>query len=183
MVIATMACACSRTHDPEIRAEPDVGPAHPHDTVAPAPAPSPSEGPWMLDRDLKLTKHASVILPHGMVVTNGARLTIEQGVTLAFAAGSVLRVREGTIVAHGTAADPILFTSDATPKRDADWIGVVIEDQKGAGSVLDGVIIEYAGKGPDPAALKVIGVAAITLGAITMRHDDGAGLSMVPIPP
>ncbi|KYH05637.1 MULTISPECIES: hypothetical protein [Chryseobacterium] len=62
-------------------------------------------------------------------VTNGATLTIEPGTKIVGEAdknGALIITRGSKIMAEGTAANPIIFTSEkASPKR-GDWAGVVI---------------------------------------------------------
>ena len=62
-------------------------------------------------------------------VTNGATLTIEPGTKIVGEAdknGALIITRGSKIMAEGTAANPIIFTSEKpTPKR-GDWAGVVI---------------------------------------------------------
>jgi hypothetical protein len=62
-------------------------------------------------------------------VTNGATLTIEPGTKIVGEAdknGGLIITRGSKIMAEGTAANPIIFTSEkASPKR-GDWAGVVI---------------------------------------------------------
>ncbi len=86
--------------------------------------------------------------------TNGvATLTIEPGVTLRFAPRGILEVEHyatdapatGALVALGTAAAPIVFTSAAPAPAAGDWIGVSFASHLDARDALDHVRIEYAG--------------------------------------
>jgi hypothetical protein len=78
-------------------------------------------------------------------------LTIEPGVTLAFdGASSGIAVgasaeRLGVLVARGTAAAPITFTSARDAKAAGDWIGLVFRAFPRLGSRIEHARIEYAG--------------------------------------
>jgi len=76
-------------------------------------------------------------------------LTIEAGARIESFMGAGLTVgnflQPGGLVAQGTAASPIVFTStNATP---GSWPGVVFDDDTTAGSLLDHVVVEYGGAG------------------------------------
>lgn len=80
-------------------------------------------------------------------------LTIEPGVTMRFKKGGVFRtaVASGTaparasLVAVGTAAKPIVFTSDEAAPAAGDWLGLRFGEIPTATSKLDYVRVEYAG--------------------------------------
>ncbi|PWN70541.1 hypothetical protein C1631_011290 [Chryseobacterium phosphatilyticum] len=62
-------------------------------------------------------------------VTNGATLTIEPGTKVVGEAdknGALIITRGSKIMAEGTAANPIIFTSDKPSPKRGDWAGVVI---------------------------------------------------------
>jgi hypothetical protein len=76
-------------------------------------------------------------------------LTIEAGVRIESFMGVGLTIGDflqpGGLVAQGTAASPIVFTSTtATP---GSWPGIVFDDATTAGSLLDHVVVEYGGAG------------------------------------
>ncbi len=89
--------------------------------------------------------------------TTPVTLTVEAGVTLRFvplAGGPGARVifggngnppynKVGTLLALGTAAKPIIFTSGAASPQAGDWSGLWLDTSPG--SRLDHVVIEYAG--------------------------------------
>ena len=85
--------------------------------------------------------------------TGLATLTIEPGVTLRFKRGGGLYVQfatgdapaTGALVAVGTAAKPIVFTSAADTPAAGDWLGVHFGLIPDARNRLDHVRIEYAG--------------------------------------
>lgn len=62
-------------------------------------------------------------------VTNGATLTIEPGTKIVGEAdknGALVITRGSKIMAEGTAANPIIFTSEKPSPKRGDWAGVVI---------------------------------------------------------
>ncbi|MBF03471.1 MAG: hypothetical protein CMP76_09265 [Flavobacterium sp.] len=70
------------------------------------------------------------ILNGALFVKDGATLTIEPGVTVKALAGGtdvyILVEKGGKIVANGTAASPIKFTSNATSPSAGDWGGIIL---------------------------------------------------------
>lgn len=70
------------------------------------------------------------ILNGALFVKDGATLTIEPGVTVKALAGGtdvyILVEKGGKIVANGTAASPIKFTSNAASPSAGDWGGIIL---------------------------------------------------------
>jgi hypothetical protein len=87
----------------------------------------------------------------GPSVSGSARLTIRPGTTVKFAPGkgiataSVQDNASGSIVAVGTAAEPITFTSASNPPAPGDWEGLFINGAPAADTAFDHVVIDYAG--------------------------------------
>jgi hypothetical protein len=84
-------------------------------------------------------------------------LTLEAGVKLAFKMAGVLAVVDttspsstGVLIANGTAAKPVVFTSSAATPAAGDWVGITIGKLADAAIKLDRVEIRYAG-GPSMA--------------------------------
>ncbi len=80
------------------------------------------------------------------------KLTIEAGVTLAFEdrVGSGIFVgssttRQGILDAIGTAADPIVFTSNKATKAAGDWRGITFRASPATGNRISHARVEYAG--------------------------------------
>lgn len=89
---------------------------------------------------------------HGFADGDVAVMNIEPGVTLRFQKTSdsgVLvgdtDVRQGQIVAKGTADKPITFTGGNDPPAPNDWKGLYFSYYPATGTVLDHTIFEYAG--------------------------------------
>src|SRR5204863_5640946 len=80
-------------------------------------------------------------------VNAGVTLTIEPGVTVQFQdPGDGLWV-DGTLIANGTAANPILFTSDDAVKQPGQWAAIIFRDSSDdVNSILNNCVIEYGGQ-------------------------------------
>ena len=80
-------------------------------------------------------------------------LTIEPGVTMKFKKSGVLRIAvaqsttpaRASLIAMGTAAKPIVFTSNEPAPAAGDWLGVWFGDIPSATSKIDQARVEYAG--------------------------------------
>ena len=138
-----------------------------------------------LTSDLTLENDGTnYVLNGALFVKDGATLTIEAGVTVEALAGGtdvyILVERGGRIIADGTAANPIKFTSNAASPVAGDWGGLIINGkapisrQSGSESnaptevntavnfggnvsndnsgILDYVILEYTGARIDDSA-------------------------------
>ena len=83
-----------------------------------------------LTSDLTLKSGVAHNLIGALLVKDGATLTIEAGVTINALAGGtdvyILVEKGGKIIANGTAANPIKFTSGATSPKAGDWGGLII---------------------------------------------------------
>ncbi|HET8946771.1 MAG TPA: right-handed parallel beta-helix repeat-containing protein, partial [Candidatus Polarisedimenticolia bacterium] len=83
--------------------------------------------------------------------TTPARLTIDPGVTVRFGASLRLIVATGTtqadLVAQGTVAQPITFTTDNAAPAAGQWQGIYLDNGTAFDSVIENVVIEYAGQG------------------------------------
>jgi hypothetical protein len=84
-----------------------------------------------LTSDLTLENDGTTYVLNGaLFVKDGATLTIEAGVTVEALAGGtdvyILVERGGRIIADGTAANPIKFTSNAASPVAGDWGGLII---------------------------------------------------------
>jgi hypothetical protein len=99
--------------------------------------------------DLTLTKACSPYTISDFIeVNDGAVLTIEPGVTLAFEGGLGLDVGAssvGKLVAVGTAQNPIIFTSSSNPPLPGDWRAIHLWDGTMAGTKIAYAKLDYCG--------------------------------------
>ncbi|MGG8496269.1 hypothetical protein ACQY1Q_07610 [Tenacibaculum sp. TC6] len=83
-----------------------------------------------LTTDLTLKSGLDYTLTGALLVKSGATLTIEPGVRVKALAGGtdvyILVEKGGKIMADGTAANPIVFTSNATSPKSGDWGGLIL---------------------------------------------------------
>jgi hypothetical protein len=102
------------------------------------------------------------IVQGSISVAYGTGLTIDPGVVVRFQAGTGVEVR-GTLLAEGTAMNPILFTSDQTVKMPGDWAGITgISAPTWTASIrLSNCRVEYAGNGIYVYATGSYGLAAV----------------------
>jgi hypothetical protein len=106
----------------------------------------------------------TVDVERDVAVDKDAVLTIERGARLRFKPGAGLVVRRGGLVAMGTEKEPVVFTSANAVPAKGDWDGIRFENNVAAGTALDRVVIEYAGK-----------AGAYGKGAITFWGDSPPG--------
>lgn len=111
-----------------------------------------------------------------VTVSNNAQLTIEPGVEVRFNALQSLVVGSGTagvLVAQGTGALPILFTTNSATPAAGQWGGIQL-NVTSATTLLDHCTIEYGGSGTPNCNLRV-GSATPTIQNCTVRLSDGYG--------
>jgi hypothetical protein len=106
--------------------------------------------------DISLPK-ADYILDGALVVKNGSKLTIAAGSTFKATPGGTnvyLAVEQGAkIDASGTAAMPILFTSNSGNPRSGDWGGILIMGKApiSGGGTATTEVVDYTYGGTDAA--------------------------------
>ncbi len=109
--------------------------------------------------DMTIHNRLPIIIPYGQVTVSPppsgpntpVTLTLDPGVQLLFNGTRVIfggngndpNNPVGVLIAQGTAADPILFTSAKASPAPGDWVGLWLDSA--TGSQLDYVTIEYAG--------------------------------------
>jgi hypothetical protein len=104
-------------------------------------------GPIISDTTWTLANSPYVVIAN-VEVWEGVTLTIEPGVEVRFNSGYNLQVN-GTLVARGTPAQPILFTSNQANPQSGDWNGILFADTSvdanfdSAGNYLSGSILQY----------------------------------------
>jgi len=123
------------------------------DTPTPTPTPTPC-GPTnvsgIIASDTTWDRTCGPYIVTGNVFVNsGVRLTIAPGVTVKFDSQKVLTV-QGTLVASGTAASLITFTSNSASPAKGDWNYIHFTDSSvdatfdGSGNYVSGSVIQYA---------------------------------------
>ncbi len=101
-----------------------------------------------------------VSVPGSIDVPAGSSLTIRPGTVVQMAGGAGLNV-QGTLLAQGTAAAPIIFTSAADRPKPGDWQYIALDQPSASGSRLDFVQMFYGSwTGGDDGMLSVTGGAA-----------------------
>ena len=118
----------------------------------------------------------------GAVYVHGAAapvLTIEPGVEVRFTTAGSLQLGSGSsrgaLLANGTAAEPITFTSDAATKARGDW-GFLRFDGPTTSprSYLTHAVVEYGGRG-SRTSIEVVN-APVSLTDVTVRESAWAGV-------
>ncbi len=117
---------------------------------------------------------STVNIYQSMTVIDGATLTIQPGTSLLFAPGTGLIVQSGSLVANGTALNPIVLdsvndTPGGTPAP-GNWTGVTLASGAGASS-LQFVEIFYGGG-------LTLNDCAPTVQALTANFNEPAGLTL-----
>jgi len=88
------------------------------------------------------------IVTSSVLVNQGVTLTIEPGVTVKFDSAKALQV-EGELIARGTEAEPIVFTSNQPSPAPGDWGNILFTDTSvdaqydAAGNYTGGSIMQY----------------------------------------
>ncbi|MFZ5568887.1 MAG: PKD domain-containing protein [Thermodesulfobacteriota bacterium] len=127
-----------------------------------------------------------IVITGDVLIEQSAVLTIEPGVEVIFtprpdgSRGHTIRV-EGTLVARGTPATPIVFTS---LDRRIPWGAIVFSDSSrdynestGTGSVIAYCIVEYGGNDPDVTGMIVTANAMPYIVGNAIRFSSSAGIS------
>jgi hypothetical protein len=129
---------------------------------------------------LTLTKACSPYdIQSDINVDSNAILTIEAGVTLYFESSVSLNVgysTAGSLVALGTAASPIVFTSAAAMPSAGDWNNIHFWDNTMGGTKIAYAKLDYCGGYPDACIVGNGGVKAsrVTLDHLTIDHVGDA---------
>lgn len=109
-------------------------------------------------------------------VENGATLTIEPGCVVRFDLSTGIRCGDssaGAVVAKGTAAEPILFTSHAGSPQAGDWQGLAFSEGTLPATELAYCTVEYA----DSQAVLTTLNSVVKVNHCTVRKSAGYGFS------
>ncbi len=150
-------------------------------------------GPILADTTWTLVD-SPYIVTGSVLIGGGATLTIEPGVVvrvnadLGIQVGSPEGFGPGTLLAQGTPAQPIRFTSNAAPGTQApgDWIHIFFTDLATdavyaggvyqSGSILRHVIVEYAGAGSTSTGSVTVTSSSPFLDEVEVRSSARSGL-------
>jgi hypothetical protein len=103
----------------------------------------------------------------------GSKLLFNQytSLTIGYASGA-----PGALIAQGTAANPILFTSGKTTPVAGDWYGISFQDTtKDTTTILDYCTIQYASTGTGGYGVYIYS-ASPTISHGTIRYSQGDGI-------
>ncbi len=115
-------------------------------------------------------------LDSGVRLAAGARLDIDPGTVILMNSNASFSVT-GTLVAHGTAAAPIIFTSAAAQPAPSDWEYIDFTGAGASGSVLDHVQVFYGGYGgTDGAEVSASNGASPTISNSAIEQSSGDGV-------
>jgi len=116
-----------------------------------------------IPRDATWHAQAAPFVLDGATVATGATLTIEAGVVLRMARGATFQVL-GALLAQGTAAAPIIVTSNVASPQPGDWGYVALDGTGASASKLSYVQMFYGQyDNGDEGMLSVTGGAAPTI--------------------
>ncbi len=86
------------------------------------------------------------LVTNSVAVYSPATLTIEPGVRVLFAPDTGLSVR-GRLVAKGTAADPIVFTTSGTDNGLSAWSGILVDNAQSGSAAFSHIDVSNAAAG------------------------------------
>ncbi|MBU1070561.1 hypothetical protein KJ975_13435 [Myxococcota bacterium] len=159
LAFSMSACGKKKTADKKPSEANNAAMKAPGTPTEPAMAPEKTTGPEvkgggavcavpednLIVKDTTFPKGCKLTVEQNLEVDEGATLTIEAGARLAFKVDTGLHIKNGKLVARGTAAEPIVLTSANTTTAPGDWNGVVFDEEHLVGQVLEFVTIEFAG--------------------------------------
>jgi len=103
-------------------------------------------------------------------IADGQTMTIAPGATLRFNSGIGISA-SGKLLAQGTAAQPIIFTSDNSSPSPGDWSGIQINSDTGTQNILDNVDVSYATSGIQVYSGGGGGVGVATITNSNIHHN------------
>jgi len=111
--------------------------------------------------------------------TTPTTLTVEPGTTVKFATNGEIQVNyKGMLKADTSGGNPIIFTSGQATPSVGNWRGITLNGEASSVSVLNNVIIEYAGYGGTTysnANLR-LSSSSPTIRNCTIRNSAGSGI-------
>lgn len=113
-----------------------------------------------------------------ITINNNSVLTIQPGTVIKFGANGSLSIGYGsnaTILANGTAANPITFTSSASLPAAGAWEGLTFYDKTLSNSVLTYCNILFAGKNSMYGAVNLLG-CDITMNNCNISNSGSFGI-------
>ncbi len=135
LALSVAACGSKRSSDSNASSSPSGSSAAAGDCKLP-------EG-GLVKKSLTLPKGCALSADQ-IVVSNGATLTLEPGVKITFSGNGLLQIEDGQLLAKGTSKDNVILTG--ANKGAGSWVGIIIGGNSKDGSVLDHVVVEFAGK-------------------------------------
>ncbi len=119
-----------------------------------------------------------VVILDSVTVTMEKTLTIEPGVVVRFNSGTTLVVA-GKLVAAGTAANRIRFTSSLASPVPGSWRNLTFLGSADANSVIAHCVFEYGGSGTNGATIfYATGAPAIRIAHTTVWFSGGHGINV-----
>lgn len=156
-----------------VSAAPSVAPLLPGATCA---------FPEKIDADVTVKSGCVADVTRDVLIERGATLTVEPGVTLRFQPSAYLEIgHQGSrLVARGTREQPIVFTSAQPSPKPGDWVGLILDDAVGEGTVLEHAIVEYGGRESHGGQAALTAFRAFPPGRVAVR-DVTFRKNLVPI--
>jgi len=124
------------------------------------------------------TSDKTYIITGDRYVDNNSVLTIQPGTVIKFATGASLTIgytNNATLIALGTSAKPIIFTSSALAPAAGAWKGLILYPNTLNNTSLAYCNIQYAGSNSDVAALNLIG-CDISVNNCTISNSGSFGI-------
>jgi parallel beta-helix repeat protein len=151
----------------------------------------------VLNEDKVLTKSGSpyLIVRSGLTVADGVTLNIESGVVVKFVVPNTPSlIVNGTLIANGTADEPVVFTTfaddeyggdmngdgDSTDPTSGSWKRIVF-NSTGSGSSFSNTIIRYGGKwfdGSVKRGMVVVDEAYVSFDNVVFEYGEKYGLHL-----
>jgi Right handed beta helix region/FlgD Ig-like domain len=143
------------------------------DVIAMNAGTTPTASAWHAGLPYRLLGTSAVI----SVPANGV-LTVDPGVTVQFPASGQLSV-SGKLLAVGTAANPILFTSSSATPTKGSWGDVYFQPGSSTASLMSYATVAYGGlRGSDNGAIVVSG-GTPTFDTVTVASSGFNGFNIV----